>query len=163
MRWAMAITAAGLSCVLATPVAAAMQTDIGMLTCTLAEEAEKDTNPDSQSKVMHCAFKPKGTGPEETYIGEIKKVGTQSELSGKRVLIWAVMGPADRKLKPRCWSSRMWAKSRPRRQTSRSRRSCWSGESDKAYGLQPITDDAHDANASRSVTVVELRLKSTPT
>jgi hypothetical protein len=36
------------------------------------------------------------------------------------------------------------------------------GETDKAYGLQPITDDSHDANASQSVTVVKLRIKSTP-
>lgn len=163
MRWAMAITAAGLSCVLATPVAAAMQTDIGMLTCTLAEEAEKDTNPDSQSKVMHCAFKPKGTGPEETYIGEIKKVGTQSELSGKRVLIWAVMGPADRKLKPAVLEQSYVGEVTPEAADKSQPPKLLVGESDKAYGLQPITDDAHDANASRSVTVVELRLKSTPT
>ena len=42
---------------------------------------------------MLCTFKPNGAGPEETYSGEIKKVGTQTELDGKLVLIWAVMGP----------------------------------------------------------------------
>ncbi len=36
------------------------------------------------------------------------------------------------------------------------------GETDKAYGLQPITDDKPESNASQSVTVVQLRIKSTP-
>ena len=77
-----------------------MTTDIGVLTCTLAEHGEKGTEPDSQTRAMLCTFKPKGTGPEESYTGEVKKVGSQTELSGKLVLIWAVMGPSDRKLKP---------------------------------------------------------------
>ena len=87
MRWAIA-AALGL---LALPASAAMQTDVGVLTCTLAEQGEKDTNPDSQTRAIHCAFKPKG-GPEEIYVGEIKKVGSQTELNGTPVLIWAVMG-----------------------------------------------------------------------
>ena len=96
MRWAIAIVL----CVLALPASAAMQTDIGVLTCTLAEHGEKGTEPDSQTRAMLCSFKPKGTGPEESYTGEIKKVGSQTALSGKLVLIWAVMGPSDRKLTP---------------------------------------------------------------
>ena len=49
---------------------------------------------------MVCTFKPTGGGPEERYSGEIKSVGSHSELSGKLVLIWAVMGPPDRQLEP---------------------------------------------------------------
>ena len=64
-------------CVLALTGAVAPQAEVGTLTCTLAEHAEQSTSPDSQSKVMHCYFKPKGTGAEETYAGEIKKVGAQ--------------------------------------------------------------------------------------
>ena len=86
MRWAIA-AALGL---LALAASAAMQTDVGVLTCTLAEHGEKETNPDSQTRASHCAFKPKG-GPEEIYVGEIKKVGSQTELNGTQVLIWAVM------------------------------------------------------------------------
>ena len=48
------------------------------------------------------------------------------------------------------------------RATSRSRRSCSSAKRDKAYGLQSITDDAHEPNASQTITVVQLRIKSTP-
>ncbi len=160
MRWAIAI----LLCTLALPAAAAMQTDVGVLTCTLAEHGEKDTNPDSQSRIMHCSFKPKGTGPEETYVGEIKKVGTQTELSGKLVLIWAVMGPSDRQLKPAVLQQTYVgdasgegasADGKPPKQLV--------GERDKAYALQPITDESDEKSASGSVTVVELRIKSTPT
>ena len=96
MRWAFA----AVLCLGAMPAAAAMTTDVGVLTCTLAEHGEKGTEPDSQTRAMLCSFKPKGTGPEESYIGEIKKVGSQTELTGKLVLIWAVMGPSDRQLKP---------------------------------------------------------------
>src|SRR5688572_10897568 len=86
-------------CALPLP-AYAMQTDIGVLTCTLAQQGEKETNPDSETRAMHCSFKPQGTGPEETYSGEIKKVGRHGELEGKQVLIWAVMGPSERALTP---------------------------------------------------------------
>src|SRR4029079_693639 len=79
---------------------AAMQTDVGVLTCTLAEHGEKGTEPESQSRPMLCTFKPNASGPEESYTGEVKKVGSQKALTGKLVLIWAVMGPSDRKLRP---------------------------------------------------------------
>jgi hypothetical protein len=159
MRWVLA----GLLCALVTPAAAQLQTDVGTLTCTLAEQGEKDVNPDSQSKLMHCSFKPKGTGPEETYVGEIKKVGTQDELSGKRVLIWAVMGPSDRKLTPAILQQTYVGAVKPTEADKTEPPKLLVGELDKSYALQPITDDAHEPNASRSVTVVELRIKSTPT
>ncbi len=59
MRWAIAIVL----CLLAAPASAAMQTDIGVLTCTLAEHGETSTEPDSETRAMLCSFKPKGTGP----------------------------------------------------------------------------------------------------
>ena len=65
MRWAIAT----LLCLFAVPATAAMTTDIGVLTCTLAEHGEKGTEPDSQTRAMLCTFKPKGTGPEESYTG----------------------------------------------------------------------------------------------
>ena len=158
MRWAIAATLG----LLALPAWGAMQTDVGVLTCTLAEHGEKDTNPDSQTRAMHCAFKPSG-GPEEVYIGEIKKVGSQTELNGKQVLIWAVMGPSDRKLKPAVLEQTyvgdaagdgLSADGKPPKQLV--------GETDKAYALQPI-DEGQEKNAAGSVTVIQLRLKSTPT
>lgn len=159
MRWIFA----AIFGLLALPATAAMQTDLGVLTCTLAEHGEKDTNPDSQTRAMHCAFKPKG-GPEEIYSGEIKKVGSQSELTGKLVLIWAVMGPSDRKLKPAVLEQTyigdtgaegLTTEGKPPKQLI--------GERDKAYALQPITDESEKDTPAGSVTVIELRIKSTPT
>jgi hypothetical protein len=159
MRWVLAT----IFCAVAT-AAGAMQTDVGVLTCTLAEHGEKDTNPDSQSRAMHCSFKPKGTGPEETYLGEIKKVGSQTELSGTAVLIWAVMGPSDRKLKPAVLQQTyvgdtgaegVTADGKPPKQLV--------GEREPAYALQPITNEGDKPGPSDSVTVIELRIKSTPT
>ena len=78
----------------------ATQTSVGDLICTLAETGERGGTPPSQTRAMVCTFKPTGGGPEERYSGEIKSVGSHTELSGKLVLIWAVMGPPDRALEP---------------------------------------------------------------
>lgn len=159
MRWAIPF----LLVMLAGPASAAMQTDIGVLTCTLSEGGEKDTNPDSQTRAMLCSFKPAGTGPEESYTGEIKKVGSQTELSGKLVLIWAVMGPSDRDLKPAVLEQTYVgeAADNPRDKTKPAK--LLVGERDNAYALHPISDDKAEPGASESVTVVALRLKTTPT
>jgi hypothetical protein len=158
MRWAIATVL----CLFAVPASAAMTTDVGVLTCTLAEHGEKGTEPDSQTRAMLCTFKPKGTGPEESYTGEVKKVGSQTELSGKLVLIWAVMGPSDRKLAPAILEQTYVGEVAPDAGDRSRPPKLLVGETDKAYGLQAITDDAHEPNASGSVTVVQLRIKSTP-
>lgn len=139
---------------------AAMQTDVGILTCTLAEHAEKDTAPDSQTKLMHCAFKPAGNGPGEVYIGEVKRVGSQTALTGKRVLIWSVLGPSDRKLTPAILQQTYVGRVAGASESETAK--LLVGERDDAYSLQPIVDEAHKENAEPSVTVVELRIKSTP-
>jgi hypothetical protein len=158
MRWAIAT----MFCMLALPATAAMTTDVGVLTCTLAEHGEKGTEPDSQTRAMLCTFKPKGTGPEESYTGEVKKVGSQTELSGTLVLIWAVMGPSDRKLRPAILEQTYVGEVPSDASDKSAPPQLLVGETDKAYGLQSITDDAHEPNASRTVTVVQLRIKSTP-
>jgi hypothetical protein len=160
MRWAM-ISVLSL---LATPSLAAIQADIGVLTCTLAEHGEKDTNPDSQSRLMHCAFKPTGAGPEETYVGEIKKVGSQTELTGTRVLIWAVLGPSNIKLKPAVLAQSYLVDASAEGRQSEKPNSPESlvGDRDKSLSLRAITDEAHEPNDSRTVTLVELRIKSSP-
>ena len=155
MRWATAIVL----CMLAVPASAAMQTDIGVLTCTLAEHGETSTEPDSQTRAMLCSFKPKGTGPEESYSGEIKKVGSQTALSGKLVLIWAVMGPSDRKLTPAVLEQTYVGQVAT--DSADNSNKMLVGETDKAYGLQPFTNDGHEENASDSITVVALRIKTT--
>ncbi len=132
------------------------------MTCTLAEHGEKGTEPESQTRDMLCSFKPKGAGPEESYTGEVKKVGSQTELTGKLVLIWAVMGPSDRQLKPAILEQTYVGKVADDTSGKSKAPKLLVGESDNAYGLQPITNELHEANASESVTVVQLRIRSTP-
>jgi hypothetical protein len=157
MRWAIACA---LLIAVTAPAAAQVQTDVGVLTCTLAHHGEQGTDPDSQTRAMLCSFKPTGTGPEESYTGEIKKVGTRTELSGKRVLIWAVMGPADRKLRPAVLEQTYVGKSEPDADASQPSK-LLVGERDDAYALHPITDDTKEPSAADGVTVIELKIKST--
>lgn len=158
MRWAI-VSFLGL---IAVPGLAATQADLGVLTCTLAEHGEKATNPESQSRLMHCVFKPTGTGPEETYIGEIKKVGSQTELSGTPVLILAVLGPSDIKLKPAVLAQTYLADvptaGEPQDQPEK-----LVGDRDKTLILRSLTDEnGKDREDKRTMTVIELRIKSSP-
>jgi hypothetical protein len=158
MRLAIAV----IVCALASQVSAAMQTDVGVLTCTLAEAGERGTDPDSDTRAMLCSFKPKGTGPEESYSGEIKMIGSQTELSGTPVLIWAVMGPSDRKLKPAVLEQKYVGKADTDSTDKSQPTKMLTGESDRAYGLRSI-DDNSQPTVGKMVTIVELRIKSTPT
>ena len=67
--------------------------NLGTLTCTLAEDGEKQKMPPSEERAMRCMFKPTESGVELTYSGTIRKVGAGQELTGKLVMIWVVQGP----------------------------------------------------------------------
>ena len=69
------------------------RSNIGILTCSLAKSANAE--PGS----MTCGFKPSGSGAEEKYLGVARGAG-QLEPTGKLVLVWAVMGPANTKVAP---------------------------------------------------------------
>jgi hypothetical protein len=158
MRWLIAT----LFCALACPAWAAVQTNIGVLTCTLAESGDQGETPPSQTRAMSCAFKPQGTGPEERYTGEIQKVGSQTALTGKLVLIWVVMGPADQELKPGLLDQTYVGEVAPSADDATKAPKMLVGKSDDAYALRPMTDNGTEA-ASGSVTVVVLKIKTVPT
>jgi len=157
MRWPIA----ALFCVLAGAASAAMQVNIGVLTCTLAPSGERGEAPDSQTLPMVCDFKPNGTGPEERYEGEIRNVGSQTALSGKRVLIWVVMGPADRELPPgqlgQTYVGKLASSADDDGQPE-----MLIGESDDAYALRPMSDNGGETGPG-NITVVVLKVKSIPT
>lgn len=140
---------------------AAVQTNIGVLTCTLAETGERDATPPSQSRAMACSFKPTGSGPEEGYSGEIRKVGSDTALSGKLVLIWVVMGPADRKLSPGLLEQTYIGELASPPEGEVQKQNMLVGESDDALALRPMSDAQGEA-AAGSVTVVVLKVKSIP-
>lgn len=158
MRWAVA----ALACALSFAALAAAQANIGTLTCTLAESGEEATTPPSQERDMVCSFKPEGTGPEESYSGQIKKVGTHTELDGKLVLIWVVMGPSERELKPGLLEQSYVGELASSADGKPQAPKMLVGSKDAAYGLRPMTDD-NSESATGNVTVVVLKVRSVPT
>jgi hypothetical protein len=159
MRWKFLVCACALSAI---PLAAlaAGQTDIGVLTCTLAVGGEQTSEPETQTRAMLCAFKPNG-GPEESYSGEIRKVGSQTALSGKMVLIWAVMGPSKRDLKPAALEQTYVGEATTPGDDPSAPPKMLIGERDKAYGLRSITDKG-EPNPGQTITVVDLKIKTIP-
>jgi hypothetical protein len=138
-----------------------MQANIGVLTCTLAETGDSGVTPPSQTRAMSCAFKPQGTGPEERYSGEIQKVGSETALTGKLVLIWVVMGPADKELKPGLLEQTYVGQLSASADDAPQAPKMLVGKTDADYALRPLTDNGTEA-ASGSVTVVVLKVKSIP-
>ena len=80
----------------------AAKASVGSLTCTLVKSSDPDaaTKGDAATKdhVMTCGFKPAQDGAEERYTGNIQ-IGPGNGPSGKMVLIWSVIAPADMTLK----------------------------------------------------------------
>jgi hypothetical protein len=151
-----------LACALSGPALAAAQANLGTLTCTLAENGEEAATPPSQQRDMLCAFKPNGTGAEETYSGQIKKVGTQKELDGKLVLIWVVTGPSEREFTPGMLAQSYVGELASSEDGKPQPPKMLVGNKDAAYGLRSMTDD-NTESAAGNVTVVELKVKSVPT
>jgi len=163
MHWTIAVCACALSVfALAARTSAAVQTDVGVLTCTLAESGERSSDPDSQTRAMLCAFKPKGNGPEESYSGEIRNVGSQTALSGKLVLIWAVMGPSNRDFKPAALEQTYVGEAASAVNDPSAPPKMLVGQRDQAYGLRSITDKG-EPNAGQFITVVALKIKTIAT
>lgn len=95
-QWQRMAGFAALGFVATTPLGAEMRTDIGILTCALAESAgstvpiEGATTPPARD--MLCWFRPFRNGPEETYVGTILGVGQERKLFKTGVMIWIVRG-----------------------------------------------------------------------
>jgi uncharacterized protein DUF992 len=158
MRWAFF----ALACAISYPALAASQANLGTLTCTLAESGEEAATPPSQQRYMVCAFKPSGNGAEETYSGQIKKVGTQKELDGKLVLIWVVTGPSEREMRPGELAQSYIGELASSEDGKPQAPKMLVGNKDATYGLRPMTDDTSES-AAGNVTVVELKVRSVPT
>jgi hypothetical protein len=151
---------------LAGPTLAQVQANIGVLTCTLAQSGEEEASPPSQTRAMVCSFKPEGTGPEEQYSGEIRKVGSSTSLTGTSVLMWVVVGPADAKLAPGLLQQSYVGTHSPPPEAEWEPPVMLVGEENDDFALRPMTDSfmaRKDAEgAASSVTVVVLKVKSAP-
>ena len=122
------------------------RTNLGVLTCTVANPAK------GESQRMTCGFKPAGTGAEENYSGNIR--GSE-QASGKVVLVWTVLGPADGKIGAGILSQRYMKAKRTSGQVP-----MLVGEKNPAIALQSETNNGSAAYAS--ITQIELELTGTP-
>ncbi len=118
-------------------------TNMGILTCTLVANEGKD-------KPLSCGFKPAATGREGKYTGAIKEGG--SELKGKQILIWTVLGPAGVKVTPAALAQRFMSKDVDAAHLV--------GETNSSILLQPETNPGSQKGSG--VTRIELQLVSDP-
>ena len=124
------------------------RTNLGVLTCTVVNPA-KDEGPK-----MTCGFKPSGPGAEEKYSGNVR--GSEQDLpSGKVVLVWTVVGPADGKIGAGILSQRYMKAKAITGQVL-----MLVGEKNPAIALQSETNNGSAAYAS--ITQIELELTGTP-
>jgi hypothetical protein len=104
-QWRQLASLAALGLAVTTPIAAQTPTDIGILTCALAESTEPGAPVDEsaaaqQARDMQCWFRPFREGPEETYLGIVRGAGQVRELFRKRVMIWIVKGTPTTRASP---------------------------------------------------------------
>lgn len=110
---------------------------------------------------MRCAFKPTGSGAEQTYTGTIRKVGPGQELKGRLVLIWVVQGPADTKLAPGLLAQ-TYVDGGATDSTSKGAASnALVGERHKDILMQPETVQG-EPQGGPAVTVMELKVETVP-
>jgi hypothetical protein len=130
-----------------TAVADQERTNIGVLTCTVARSAE------APARNMTCGFKPTGSGAEEKYTGSFVSSG-QPTTTGKQVLVWAVIGPANAKL-----SGGLLAQRYVKADGAPGQPPIWVGETNTGIVLQFETNGG--AETSSAITHVELSLTGT--
>ena len=149
MRYQSLIVASVIGLTTAT-VASAEQarTNLGVLTCTVVNPAK------DEGQKMTCGFKPAGSGAEEKYSGNVR--GSEQDLpSGKVVLVWTVVGPADGKIGAGILSQR-YIKAKD----ISGEVPMLVGEKNPAIVLQSETNNGSAAYAS--ITQIELELTGTP-
>jgi len=120
-------------------------TNLGVLTCTLAESRGQ------QSGNMTCGFKASGSRVEEKYLARV--VGLSQPGVGRLVLVWTVMGPSGAKPTPGALAQRYL------RAEAAGEPPSLVGETTKAIVLQFETHDR--AETGSGIAEVELRLTGT--
>jgi Protein of unknown function (DUF992) len=123
------------------------RTTLGILTCTLAK------SPEAEARNMTCGFKPAGSGAEQKYTGSVQGPA-QDAVTGKLVLVWAVIGPADAKL-PEGFLAQRYVKV----EGVAGQPSLLVGDANAAIALQSETNAG--AETSGDITRVELRRAGT--
>lgn len=136
------------------------RSNLGTLTCTLAEDGETKQMPPSEERAMRCVFKPTESGVEMTYSGTIRKVGAGQELTGKLVMIWVVQGPKDVKLEPSLFAQTYVGGGDPA-SSKGNQANGLVGDENKDITLHAETTQGAP-NSGRSIMTMELKVQSVP-
>lgn len=129
------------------------RTNLGVLTCTSAEKPEAQGPAGPLAMKLMCGLKLSGSGSEERYTGILgRKDGAQAP-TGKRVLVWAVLGPAKEKFSPGFLAQRFTVAATPQPSAGQ----VLVGQSNAKISLQSETMDGDGG-----VTHLELTLATTP-
>jgi hypothetical protein len=149
MRFLSLIVASAIG-LMAASVACAEQarTNLGVLTCTVVNPGKDEGHK------MTCGFKPAGSGAEEKYSGTVR--GSEQDLpSGKVVLVWTVLGPADGKI-----GAGILSQPYMKAKGTSGQVPMLVGEKNPAIVLQSETNNGSAAYAS--ITQIKLELTGTP-
>ena len=159
-RRAIALALAGGLAVTAPASAQESRTNIGTLTCTVANKPNEPTQPQTavgEERSMNCVFRPARGDAEQTYSGTIKRAGTDRLSDAKLVLIWVVWGPGGKPAEPGALSQSYVGQGDTDK--TKSGPTGLIGQTDQSYTLQASTPTGETDSV---VTVVELKLKSVP-
>ena len=149
MRYAILICASLLGLIAAAAVSAEkVVVNLGVLTCTLIKPTQEAAHK------MTCGFRSAGARAEEKYTGTIRE-SAKDLPSGKVVLIWAVLGPAEGNMRAGILAQRFVKGSSAPGQAPTLK-----GESNPAIVLQFETNDG--AAAYDTISLMELELTGTP-
>jgi Protein of unknown function (DUF992) len=127
---------------------------VGVLTCTASDKVEPGSAAGLETVPMTCGFKPAESGVEERYLGSLhQRASAGASAAGKRVFVWAVVGPKNRKVGPGLLAQE-YALGRP---SGNKAPSALIGAKDQSIALQPET-----TNEVSAITGIELKLTTTP-
>lgn len=135
------------------------RTNIGTLTCTVADAPSQPSQPQTaigEERAMRCLYRSARGDAEQTYSGTIKR-GGDGLLDAKLVLIWVVWGPSAKQSAPGALAQIYLGQGDTDKTTTGP--SGLIGQSDPSYTLQASTPTGETDSA---VTVVDLKLQSVP-
>lgn len=145
-----------------------VRTEIGLLTCSVAESggeapAEGEQAPMGQGWDLLCSFRPSRNSPEEVYTGTLQTVGEQQQLAARGVMMWVVKGTTGPEPSPGQLQQTYSADvAGPPTQAA-----MLVGDADRTIALQSLAETGAAPSAGRGrrssmILTVDLKLRSSP-
>lgn len=129
------LAAASLVALLASPAYAESGTKLGLLNCAIEGGAGFIVG---SSKDLSCEFAP-ASGPSEVYTGTVRKIGLDIGVTGKQLMQWLVLAPADNVYKPGALAGSYAGASAEATAVVGAGANVLVGGFDKSFTLQPVS------------------------